>query len=382
MAMAGSQPQPQIIPNINEVFKRKSKWGEDYEKIFHPPPLQGIARNINLEDVEYIIRLYRLDELYKKQNLGQYDHLDRDCRSPSPEPVYDKIGRRVNTVEQRAKDSMNREIQDIVEELINMNVGFVPPRDWKIRKRQRKVYLPESEHSENNYVGIILGQNGVTQKSLETKSNCKISIRGRNGIKTKKEDADEQTHVLVQANTDEDLDKGVELVEKVLRGDPDELSLGERADRINQIAIYQTLNKVCENCRGEGHKIWECPVKRPDYNRKPLVQCEICKDMSHPTSDCPQRRGIGVKTDKDTVKVQSEFHKFVLDIRKEISDRPSLENPGSYMNFVTNVEGVKAMITESPAHNQQPAQANPSQDPLATIFPQKKTIGLEPQDNY
>lgn len=121
--------------------------------------------------------------------------MDKDIRSPSPEPVYDNQGRRINTIEQRTKDAMNKEINDIIEELIDMNVGFVPPKEWRPPKRQRKIYLPEAEHGENNYVGLILGQNGQTHKSLETKSGSKISIRGRNGIKTKREDADEQTHV-------------------------------------------------------------------------------------------------------------------------------------------------------------------------------------------
>ena len=116
-------------------------------------------------------------------------------------------------------------------------------------------------------------------------------------------------------------------MEKVLRGDPDELNLDERAEKINQIAIYSTLNKVCENCRCEGHKIWECPVNKPNYQSKPLVQCEICKDYSHPTADCPQRRATGTHIDKDTIAVQSEFHKFVQDIRKEISDNPNKSNP-------------------------------------------------------
>lgn len=303
--------------------------------------------------------------------------MDKDIRSPSPEPIYDNQGRRVNTIEQRSKDSMNKEINDIIEELNAMNVGFVPPKEWKAPKRQRKIYLPESEHGENNYIGLILGQNGQQQKALETKSCCKISIRGRNGIKTKKEDADEQTHVLVQADNDENLDNGVELVEKVLRGDPDELNLGERAEKINQIAIYQTLNKVCENCKGEGHKIWECPVNKPSY-RKPLVQCEICKDYSHPTSDCPQRKGIGPKADRETVAVQSEFHKFVQEIRTKSSNTPNPNNIGSYLNFVTSTEGIKGMIMSSPANQPVENQVSAHNDPLATIFPSLNS--KEPSD--
>jgi len=157
-----------------------------------------------------------------------------------------------------------------------------------------------------------------------------------------------------------------------LRGDPDELNLDERADKINQIAIYSTLNKVCENCRVEGHKIWECPVNKPSYQAKPIVQCEICLDYSHPTQDCPQRRSSGTKADRDTIAVQSEFHKFVQDIRKELSDKPNPHNPGSYLNFVTNTSGVKYMIANSPANQTVDSEVNINNDPLATIFPNQK----------
>lgn len=173
------------------------------------------------------------------------------------------------------------------------------------------------------------------------------------------------------------MDKGVELVEKVLRGDPDELNLDERAEKINQIAIYSTLNKVCENCRGEGHKIWECPViNKHSYQTKHFVQCEICLDYSHPTQDCPQRRSSGTKADRDTIAVQSEFHKFVQDIRKELSDKPNPQNPGSNLNFITNTSGVKYMITNSPANQTSSNEVNVNNDPLATIFPSNKKDGV------
>ena len=43
----------------------------------------------------YKIGLYRLDELTAKINDFVPD--DPDIRSPSPEPIYDKDGRRINT---------------------------------------------------------------------------------------------------------------------------------------------------------------------------------------------------------------------------------------------------------------------------------------------
>lgn len=49
---------------------RPTKWGEPWERTFKPPSFPGIARGVSGEDLEYLMRLYRLDELTKKKNLG------------------------------------------------------------------------------------------------------------------------------------------------------------------------------------------------------------------------------------------------------------------------------------------------------------------------
>lgn len=127
--------------------------------------------------------------------------------SPSPEPIYDKVGKRVNTTEQRLKDEMAREIQVLIDDLQDMNPKFIPPSDWKNLKKSRKIYLPETGENQNNYAGTVLGQGGQTQKRLEAKSNCKISIRGKQSYMKRRYDYDptEQTYVLVQAENDEDV---------------------------------------------------------------------------------------------------------------------------------------------------------------------------------
>ena len=66
--------------NPNEVKKRPTKWGEEWERVFNPPSLPALARGVPLDDLEYLIRLYRLDELVKKKNLGQIEMPDHDVR--------------------------------------------------------------------------------------------------------------------------------------------------------------------------------------------------------------------------------------------------------------------------------------------------------------
>lgn len=59
-----------------------------------------------MEEVEYMIRLHRLDDLNKKQQTGFMEVPDPEIRSPSPEPIYDANGIRTNTLEQRVKNEM------------------------------------------------------------------------------------------------------------------------------------------------------------------------------------------------------------------------------------------------------------------------------------
>jgi len=69
-----------------------------------------IPRKLELDELEYVLRLYRLDELNKKLSINDFVTWDPDIRSPSPEPVYDpKSGMRTNTREQRGRDRLLRE---------------------------------------------------------------------------------------------------------------------------------------------------------------------------------------------------------------------------------------------------------------------------------
>ncbi len=99
-------------------------------------------------------------------------------RSPSPEPVYDsKSGLRLNTRDVRTKENYIKEKNSIIEELILLDETYIPPNDYKPPKKTKKLFIPESDSA--NFVGLILGPNGDSQRQLEKKSGCKISIRGK-----------------------------------------------------------------------------------------------------------------------------------------------------------------------------------------------------------
>lgn len=60
--------------------KRNSKWAPEYEKTLQPPLFHQVQKNVPIDEIEYLIRLYRLDEINRKLTINDYDMNDPDIR--------------------------------------------------------------------------------------------------------------------------------------------------------------------------------------------------------------------------------------------------------------------------------------------------------------
>ena len=82
------------------------------------------------------------------------------------------------------------------------------------------MYIPKKPGI--NYVGLLIGPKGTYQKRLQQQSGCKILVRGKG---TKKEgmppqpDDNEEKHVLIIGDTEENINRATHLVEKILYAD-------------------------------------------------------------------------------------------------------------------------------------------------------------------
>ena len=114
-----------------------------------------------------------------------------------------------------------RERISLIEDCIKMRktyqflkCRFIPPDDYRPLKKFKKIYLSENaiNDSKANYRGKIIGPRGQTQKLIEQRSGCKISIRGRGANKTQKDIFEnyEPLHIIVVADNEDQLEKGVE----------------------------------------------------------------------------------------------------------------------------------------------------------------------------
>ena len=159
---------------------RKTRWGADYEKTFTPLTVSNIPENVDIEVFEIAIRKNRLEDINRRIQCADWEDVDPDIRSPSPEPIYDsKNGVRLNTREVRNKEKYIKEKNNLIEELILLDKNYRPPHDYRPPKKTHKIYINEFDNEKHKLVALLLGPHGVTQKELEKKSGCRISIRGK-----------------------------------------------------------------------------------------------------------------------------------------------------------------------------------------------------------
>src|SRR6266403_3444269 len=148
-------------------------------------------------------------------------------RSPSPPPTYDAHGRRTNTREVRYRKKLEDERIRLVDRAMKNDPNFRPPVEYHQQKRSQrpseKVYIPVKEFPEINFFGLLVGPRGNSLKKMEKESGAKISIRGKGSVKEGKarpdqyaEDAEEDLHCLVTADTEEKVASCVKLINRVI----------------------------------------------------------------------------------------------------------------------------------------------------------------------
>ncbi|OQS00054.1 hypothetical protein THRCLA_06271 [Thraustotheca clavata] len=105
-------------------------------------------------------------------------------------------------------------------------------------KKRKKVYIPVDKYPDINFMGLLIGPRGSNQKRMEDLSGSRILIRGRGSAKepTGEADENEDMHVLITADTDEQIARAQAEVEDILFNP-------EKAMKLKQ----EQLKQVAEN---------------------------------------------------------------------------------------------------------------------------------------
>ena len=145
---------------------------------------------------------------------------------------------------------------------MKMNPNYQPPPDYVKPKPIRKIYIPINEFPQYNFIGLVIGPRGNTQKKMEQETNCKISIRGKGSLKdgskgrAKQPDDDDELHVHITGETDENLEMACKLVEELLTPVDDDKNEHKQKQLKELALINGTLREedYCQVCGEKGHR--------------------------------------------------------------------------------------------------------------------------------
>ncbi|KAH9257902.1 hypothetical protein BASA81_003921 [Batrachochytrium salamandrivorans] len=325
---------------LRAVFPRLQRWFGDAQKAKYgnlPLFWQDMIDSLPLVNRRLMLARIRFEDASAKLNnvvhLAQLAERDGN-RSPSPDPTYNAQGKRTNTREVRMRTRFTEHKKQFLDEMLRLKpleVGHTHPRHPQLVGQlqgsgqiRRKIYIPVKDFPGRNFIGLIIGPRGDTQKQLERETGCKIAIRGKGSVKNgrqgKVEDETDELHVIVTGDNEEGVEKASHMVEMLLRP-LDDSENEHKQNQLRNLAVYNgTLREtdMCAHCQERGHKQWECPKKRAadammmgggmgsNANAAPLgraaantwtgqVVCRHCGERSHPSADCPTLRYGGIQ---------------------------------------------------------------------------------------
>lgn len=332
--------------------RRKSRWGEPVEptpdgngekrrkKSRWAPAVSATSAMTDLfnqKQQQTIVLRAELENINQKLTTVAVDAalIEKDPnRSPSPPPQYDSNGKRTNTREVRMKAALEKRRRETIDQLLKINPLFRPPADYARQKLHRKIYIPIREFPSYNFIGLIIGPRGNTQKRMERETNCKIAIRGKGSVKEgskgKKMNADENDdlHVLITGDREEDLDRAAKEVQSLLVP-VDDTKNSHKQKQLRELALINgTLrdDDFCHICGEKGHRQWECPNRDAHRTFKAVnVKCAICGDSSHPTRDCTQKK----KSAEENAAIDKEYQQFMQQLGEAPVVSTATKTPGA-----------------------------------------------------
>jgi len=268
--------------------------------------------------------------------------LNPEDRSPSPEPIYSSDGKRLNTRDYRKRKELEESRHGSIQRMLAINPEYKPPPDYKppMIKVNDKVMIPQEEHPEINFVGLLIGPRGNTLKSMESETGAKIIIRGKGSVKEGKvgrkdgqplPGEDEPLHAYVTSTNPEAVKKAVDKIRNIIKEAVD-VPEGQNDLRRHQLRELALLNGTlregdgprCSNCGGSDHKSWQCQDKPNVTNN---VVCTTCGGVGHISKDC-----MGKKTGSWDQGPKTAMDEEYLSLMAELGEGPGPAAPPSAPN--------------------------------------------------
>ncbi|KAG6354463.1 hypothetical protein INS49_004480 [Diaporthe citri] len=291
--------------------ERRTRWGSETPTAELNGLKTAITTAMTPEQLDAYILHFRIEEIGREARSADLTQRTDSSRSPSPPPVYDSSGRRINTRQQRYRRRLEDERQALVGFAINTIPRYEASRNFRGFQRQlvtEKVYIPVKDFPHVNFIGQILGPRGRSLTDMNNQSGANIAIRGKGSVKEGRathsrthrkasiettDDQQEPLHCLIRAETQEKVNHAKKLVNEVIEAAasaPEDQNQRKR-DQLRQLAVINGTfrndeHQVCDNCGQTGHRHYFCTIPARFVAG---VTCYSCKNAGHIARDCPQK---------------------------------------------------------------------------------------------
>jgi len=291
--------------------RKKTRWGPESDKEEVSANAAYATKDMNPSQTETFLLRVKLENINQKLR-NPAEHIDSVDLGPSPDPIYDSVGQRVNTKEKRFREYLVARRQELLEKAIAKNPALkaLAP-GFQAGKKIKRVTIPVDKYPDYNFIGLIIGPRGNTQKRMEKETGCKISIRGKGSNKKGRPQADDDQplHVHIIAPDEEKLVKAEKMISKLLVPVSEDKNM-HKAKQLRELAIINgTLKDIptCRICGEDGHRIQDCPKRQAGWQAA-VVKCGICGSDTHLTQDC---NNTGPET---TSKLNDEYASFMAEL--------------------------------------------------------------------
>lgn len=269
----------------------------------------------------------------------------------------------------RWRERLSGERHELLEKLMSLNPATRHNSLFR-RKRSKKIPIPVDEHPNYNFIGLIIGPRGKTQKELEAKTGCKIAIRGKGSVKEgargrrdgKVMEGDyEPLHVVITGEDQKSVDAATDMIQQMLVVIDDEKNVHKQAQLRELALLNGTLKEeeFCQICAEKGHRAFECPKRFAGNKNKIQVKCAICGDTSHPTRDCTQNKMLQqnqASSNKNSQELDSDYANFMAELDGKKLETTTAKNEPAAVVAETEPAGITILKPASSA----PAPVNPT----------------------
>ncbi|KAK7742435.1 hypothetical protein SLS62_010743 [Diatrype stigma] len=155
----------------------------------------SVFNAITSEQIDAYVTQVRIEEVTQKLRVVDIVPAGPSRKSPSPEPLYDTSGKRLNTRYRRHREHLEDERHGLIERTMRVIPNYRAPQDYinarrgpqQLRRRPMmitdRVYIPTSDFPEVNFIGQLLGPGERSIAEMNARSGANIVIHGKGSVK-------------------------------------------------------------------------------------------------------------------------------------------------------------------------------------------------------